>query len=90
MLLVRIFLRRDVALRILSSSLLSFEVAASNDQGSCHSCSKYDVRSAYRRRYNDKSSIPEVLEEDLVTVDDSLHSDLIASFKLSLLFRYTD
>ena len=89
MLLVRMFLRRDVAPRILSS-LLSFEVAASNGQGSCHSCSKYDVRTAYRRRYNDKSSIPEVLEEDLVTVDDSLHSDLIASFKLSLLCRYTD
>ena len=52
------------------------------EQDACCVCKRHDVKTKYGKKYRSKTELPRLAEEELISVDDGIHSDLIASFVL--------
>ena len=52
------------------------------EQDACCVCKRRDVKTKYGKKYRSKTELPRLAEEELISVDDGIHSDLIASFVL--------
>ena len=57
-------------------------VSKDEEQGACYICKKHDVKTKYGKKYRSQNTVIELAEEDFVSVDDGISSDLIASYNV--------
>ena len=57
----------------------SVKLSAEQSQTVCSSCTKYNVKTKYNRKYASEKICSKSLEDELITVDEDFHADLIAS-----------
>ena len=70
-------------MRVLTKFFDIVSVDNIDSPGMCQVCAKYDINTKYSRMYQSLKSLPQSSEEDMISVDDNLHSDLIASCSVS-------